>query len=80
MSVTNAVRLSKRSSSWHTLLTLPRPTHNGWLRAMWKNCLPSRTMGEESNQNNGMDQLLLDALTARMTTVMTTMMDQRLEN
>ena len=38
------------------------------------------TMGEESNRNNGMDQLLLDALTARMTTVMTTLMDQRLEN
>ena len=38
------------------------------------------TMGEGSNQNNGMDQLLLDALTARMTTVMTTLMDQRLEN
>lgn len=38
------------------------------------------TMGEESSQNNGMDQLLLDALTARMTTVMTTLMDQRLEN
>ncbi|XP_056855766.1 uncharacterized protein LOC130505190 [Raphanus sativus] len=33
-------------------------------------------MGEENNRNNGMDQLLLDALTARMTTLM----DQRLEN
>ncbi|KAG5384667.1 hypothetical protein IGI04_036137 [Brassica rapa subsp. trilocularis] len=35
-----------------------------------------RTMGEEDNQNNGMDQLLLDALTTRMITLM----DQRLEN
>ncbi|CAF1930029.1 unnamed protein product, partial [Brassica napus] len=41
LSVTNAVRLSKRSSSWNTLLTLPRLTHIGWLRAMWKNRLPS---------------------------------------
>ncbi|XP_056855037.1 uncharacterized protein LOC130504448 [Raphanus sativus] len=33
-------------------------------------------MGDEDNRNNGMDPLLLDALTARMTTLM----DQRLEN
>lgn len=34
------------------------------------------TMEEEDNQNNGMDQLLLDALTTRMSTLM----DQRIEN
>ncbi|KAH0853898.1 hypothetical protein HID58_092797 [Brassica napus] len=38
LSVTNAVRLFERS----TPLTLPRPTHIGWLCPTWKNRLPSR--------------------------------------
>ncbi|KAG5393092.1 hypothetical protein IGI04_023055 [Brassica rapa subsp. trilocularis] len=40
-SVTDAVRFSERSSSWHTPLTLPRPTHTGWLCVTRRNRLPS---------------------------------------
>ncbi|KAF3523736.1 hypothetical protein F2Q69_00047572 [Brassica cretica] len=60
---TTTIVVSEQISIIRDVINLSRITSSG-------------TMGEENNRNNGMDPLLLDALTARMNALM----DQRLEN